>query len=990
MSIASIVSLVVNVVFVLMLALGLLFGLKRGVKRSALRIGLFLVFVIIGAVVSPYITEAILGIKFTWPSGMRDTILKYLESLIRQNPDISSMLTYNASLSSTLRQSIIIICNFATFIAVALIMAFLSWILYLILAKFVIRDKKRKETIEEIKKNTTNTYDLAPKPEKKYRIFGSLIGLLQGFVFAFIIFIPISGLMATAQSVLDTATSTSAATTVVTTTLSQTEDGTGASDDTEDGTGESSKKLPATIGDLVKKYVPQQILDIVPKYRKSAIGAIASVGDLDKACFDAITTVQVRGKKFTLGEEISNVCNLYEKFVYVYEFDYANDELSNLNFEILDEFVNQIFSSNFVQAISSDIVPYSIEKFVVANDNLKFGIYTGLIKGQGVYNGVGMSEFVDVLKKSQNPSQEIENDIRELYEIAKLLVKSGIADDILDNKVDATKVLDAITLPQQDGTILTQTINHLTKTNTLRVVLNIGFNAGLKALDNSLASDIGSVRYNEDVWKNASVDTQRIADNLSETYTYFKSLDKDVKEKVLALKLDEEMFTALKNVDLNKLIMPSARALDVLNGSAVTNQNPDGKESENKPIMDRIIQSVYESDMFAQARKYINLQVANNNEFKFEKSIGEIINVINKLQEKDCINLIFADSLDVQLLLSKFDQTKTTDALTFDQTFGVVIDSELFRPSFVCVLNLMNSKLYDILGTNVEVDELPPDADVSAQKQDIESFWTNLLPLSDVIFKEEGFKLKELDFDALERLMEGMKQNVYYPTGNIKENAVFEAIYLNLIAYMKKDADYGVYFTGYYDGYSNPYEVDWHNLLVAVKIADNLKETGSISPSDLNEVAGIAKSSEAIADAVKDAVKDKVADEELKTKIDDLDLADDLTQETIQDVATMANSLQRLANQETKTVGEEAKSFINKLNQKANQDTVDTIIGIVDSVAKNEIVENSKKISGADKDEIKSTIDGATRLSEDTKNKLREMFGIDIPTDTTDPVDPTA
>ena len=156
MSIASIVSLVVNIIFVLMLALGFLFGFKRGVKRSALRIGLFLVFVIIGAVVSPYITEAILGIKFTWPNGMRDTILRYLESLVRQNPNISNMLTYNASLSSTLRQTIIIICNFATFIAVALIMAFLSWILFIILAKYVIRDKKQYSQKYQSKGDTKN------------------------------------------------------------------------------------------------------------------------------------------------------------------------------------------------------------------------------------------------------------------------------------------------------------------------------------------------------------------------------------------------------------------------------------------------------------------------------------------------------------------------------------------------------------------------------------------------------------------------------------------------------------------------------------------------------------------------------------------------------------------------------------------------------------------------------------------------------------------
>ena len=148
MSIASIVSLVVNIIFVLMLALGFLFGFKRGVKRSGLRIGLFLVFVIIGAVVSPYITEAILGIKFTWPNGMRDTILRYLESLFRQNPDISNMLTFNASLSSTLRQTIIIVCNFATFIAVALIMAFCL----LSLRNMLFVTKKEKKQLKKSKR----------------------------------------------------------------------------------------------------------------------------------------------------------------------------------------------------------------------------------------------------------------------------------------------------------------------------------------------------------------------------------------------------------------------------------------------------------------------------------------------------------------------------------------------------------------------------------------------------------------------------------------------------------------------------------------------------------------------------------------------------------------------------------------------------------------------------------------------------------------------
>lgn len=980
MSIASIVSLVVNIIFVLMLALGFLFGFKRGVKRSALRIGLFLVFVIIGAVVSPYITEAILGIKFTWPNGMRDTILRYLESLVRQNPNISNMLTYNASLSSTLRQTIIIICNFATFIAVALIMAFLSWILFIILAKYVIRDKKRKETIEEIKKNTTNTYDLTPKPEKKYRICGSLIGLLQGFVFAFILFMPISGIMATAQSVLDTTTEATSTTTVVTTGLS----------DNEENMAEGETKLPATVGDYIVKNVPQEYLDIITKYRKSAVGAIASVGNLDQACFDAITQLQVRGQKFSLREEIVNACNLYEKFVYVYEFDYQNNKLSNIDFERMDAFVDAVFSSNFVYAISGDIIPYAIEELVVKNENLKFGNYTGLIKGEGVYSGIGASKLAEVLRKdAKQAAAEVKEDVLGLYEIAKLLVKSGIADDIKDNNINVLRILDRVTEPKPEGTILTQTINNLMKTNSLRIVMNMGFNAGLKALDENLPASIGTVKYNEEVWGGAETDAQTFASNLSQTYSYFNSLEESTRNTILKFGFDSQMFDALKNVDLNKLVLPAARALDVVNSSAVFNQNPDGKDAENKHIMDRIVDAVYASDMFATAKKYIKLDVVNSQEFKFEDNVADIVGVINKLQEKDCIDMIFADNLDVGLLISKFDETKTPNALTFDETFGVIIDNELFRPSFVCVLNLMNSKLCDILGTSIVTQDIASDADISAQKADIKEFWTNLIPLSSEVFKEEGFKLKDLDFDALESLMEGMKQNVYNIAGKIKENAVFEATYLNLIDYMKKDVDYGTYFANYYEGYANPYDVDWHKLLVAVKIADDLKSTGSISPSDLNKVADIASTSEAIADAVKDAVKDKIADEELKTKVDSLNLADESTLKTIENVAKMADSLQKLGSEQP-TIGKDAESFINSLNNQANQETVDTIIGIVDNVAKSEMVENAAKISVSEKETIKKNIDNASRLSDETKNRLKEMFGIELPTPPTepDPIDP--
>ena len=104
-------------------------------------------------------------------------------------------------------------------------------------------------------------------------------------------------------------------------------------------------------------------------------------------------------------------------------------------------------------------------------------------------------------------------------------------------------------------------------------------------------------------------------------------------------------------------------------------------------------------------------------------------------------------------------------------------------------------------------------------------------------------------------------------------------------------------------------------------------------------------------------------------------MTDNSTLSTIENVAKIADSLQKLGTEQP-TIGKDVESFINGLNNQANQDTVDTIIGIVDNVAKSEIVENSSKISESEKESIEKNIDNASRLSEETKNRLREMFGL--------------
>ncbi len=971
MSIAGIVSLVVNILFVLILGIGFLIGLKRGVKRAGLRLGLYLVFAIIGAVVSIYITEAVLNIKMTYPNGSRGTILGYFESLLKSNQSISEWIVQNGSLAASLKQIIIVVANLLMFIVVDLIMMFISWIVYLILARFVIKDKKRQKALEEIKKNTTNTFDLTPKPEKKYRILGSLLGAFQALVVVILLFMPISGLVSTVNSVLETKSPETEQTVVVETTSVV---GEGAEAPIEEGANE----LPKTIGDLVYSYIPQEIIDVVTTYRRSAIGAISSIGGLDKACFNSLTTLNVRQKKIKIGEEIENACKIYEKVVKVMEFDFANEKLANLDFEATDDLLNTVFSSNLVTALASDLVPYSITYFVIENDDLNMGVYTGLIKGDGNYSSVGLTSLVDKIRKAENITVEVENNVRALYDIAKIYVKAGIVDDIIAGNVDVMNILDKITQESDNGTILTQTIDKLMSTESLKVAMNIGFNVGLKAIDEKIDAQIGTSKYDATVWDSAKEEINAFATNLSSVYTYYNSLDQEIKDNIASLKFNDQMFESLKKCDLDQLILPLAKALDNINASSVLGQLPDNKKEENLPIIDRVISAVYQSEFFDKVKKFINLEVANNADFKFEDTFASLISVLDTLLERNCLQAIFAEEFDPLLIFDQFDKNKVETPITFDETFGVIINDPMFRPTFVYALNLISSTAKDILGTYVKVDELPYNTNIASQKQDIKTFWDNLLPLKDQILGEGGFKLEDLDFDAVKSLMEGMKVNVYDIVGEVRENAAFESLYLNLIDYMKKDADYGLYFAKYYSEYSNPYDVDWGKLLDAVELAITISNSEQITAKDLNDIVNIASTSPAITEALKDAITDTITDEDLKEKVSNLDLTDKSTLNTVENVAKIAESLSQLGST-MPTVGKDVKLFINNLDAQANQESVDTIIGIVDSIAREEIAQNAQNISAAEISEITSHIDAAQNLSQETKDKIKGMLGIEIP-----------
>ena len=162
MELASIITLVAYLVLVLSLAIGFLFGLKRGLVRSSIRLGTFLVFVVIAGLITMPISNAIANIDISgigWEvngevvSNLPDGIT----ALLLQNEQISQAAAEMPSVLSLIESLPAAIISIVVFILLVLVMSFLSWIVYVIIEKFALKqsrlERKAKKQIKQDKKN---------------------------------------------------------------------------------------------------------------------------------------------------------------------------------------------------------------------------------------------------------------------------------------------------------------------------------------------------------------------------------------------------------------------------------------------------------------------------------------------------------------------------------------------------------------------------------------------------------------------------------------------------------------------------------------------------------------------------------------------------------------------------------------------------------------------------------------------------------------------
>jgi len=169
------------------IACGILWGVIRGFKRSLFRLAIVLVASITAFFTAPLIARAF--------GAMAQSTM---DGLLNQDPTTAAAIENFAELNAVMHNLPGAILSLFIFIALFYVLRFLSWIIYAIFARKVAPKEIKHRTGER----TANGFDrFEMRPAKRHRLLGMLVGVVQGLVIFFFIFIPVNGGLSILNSV---------------------------------------------------------------------------------------------------------------------------------------------------------------------------------------------------------------------------------------------------------------------------------------------------------------------------------------------------------------------------------------------------------------------------------------------------------------------------------------------------------------------------------------------------------------------------------------------------------------------------------------------------------------------------------------------------------------------------------------------------------------------------------------------------------------------
>lgn len=481
----AIVTLILNLVLLFFVLINCLSGLRRGVKKQALWLGFFVGAVVLAFIFTPLITSGIIGINIS-VEGESLSIRDYLLKLITENKTVGDLYNQGPAIRDTINNLPLMIANLAVYLIVLYLFIFVMWIAYLITAKFVFRKKENiGGKVYTIKKG--QAVELVDQKPKKHRLWGSLVGAVQGVLFCFFTLVPLSGLVSTYMDA-------SNAKVVV------------AAEDDE----------TSAVQKFIDKNIPKEYQEYIKAYDGSIISVLGGAIKLDDLCFNGLATTKVNGNRVTLRNEIITFAEVYDCVDFLVGIDFNNIDWKTFNYKKLNKAVDLMFDSEIFRSLTAELIPYAIDYAI----------------DHGMFDDTNYKDeaiiFCKALKAGYSPefladADNLKSDLKSLLGIVETLGTSGLMDEIIKEEKDVYTILDL--LVADDCKNLNDIVNNIFTAQSTKSVLIGSINVMLSTVEKSLpeGTDLDRIDFDKVDWSQSRTEINTIVTNMADIYNDFKN-----------------------------------------------------------------------------------------------------------------------------------------------------------------------------------------------------------------------------------------------------------------------------------------------------------------------------------------------------------------------------------------------------------------------------------------------------------------------------------
>lgn len=508
---------------VLALLIGFFIGLGRGIKRSSTHIVFAVASIIIAFFITAPITNAIMEVNIN-VDGSLVSIKDYIIQMISQSMfDLSNF----DSASAFIQNLPSAILNPIVFMVIMVLVYFLMDIIYLVVAR-VSFGTKRKDF----------------SSHKPHRLSGAFVGLVESFLFVFVLFAPLTSLTNTYAEIA------SASATSQTQTLSE-------------GNGE---KLP-TLGDILNEQVPPEVNEIINAYNKSALGKVCSIFGFDDAMFDALSTFEIDGEPINFRSEIVVVADSYNDVVIFYN-DVADNNLENLDFTPIKTSLNSLIDNNLFKTVIAD----TVRDFVVNFDEIKDSFDTEIPEVvQKIINDV-QTRFSE---ENFDAYTYLSSDLKSVLNIVEALVNDGTLQEIVN--LDTSNIENVMNFVVNNEKTVSTTLKGVVGLNLVGDALPTFLEMASNELENAYQNEEGIiVGINTAVTKD---ELNGMVDSLLNIMNEIKTLND--KENILDIIEADDILNAILNLnDIGGVLDSFGEILDEANSLKIFNYTTKVEEED--------------------------------------------------------------------------------------------------------------------------------------------------------------------------------------------------------------------------------------------------------------------------------------------------------------------------------------------------------------------------------------------------------------------------